>query len=345
MNIIRRPLPIPSKLKKIRIYDNTQIVDAQVCLRLHYLRHTEWLNDENTKIWFDFGAAWHSAMDVIWKLMSEKKLKIQAVCDRAFEAWCIEWEDRGRPGPDDIDEDNMEVMGIRNPMVAHEMIHYYIERRTPLFMNKTFRLISVEEPFAVPLMEDGSILYTGRWDKVIALEGSIRGIEHKTTTAFKWPRNLREEYLKSFVPNNQIDGYIYSGKAKHGKKFRGIYVDIALVHKDIHDKFELLPIERDDGALDAWLWETHYIINEIERNREALQDVRSTDGYMAAFPKKTSSCYRFPHNCQYLPICSAKNNPMGIKKNPPDGWKIEQWQPFDYLQLEKIGLKKKDVIQ
>lgn len=331
--------------KKVRIYDNTQIIDAQKCPRFHYLRHTEWLTDENTKIWFDFGAAWHSAMDIIWKQMSDR-VKPAVVCDRAFEAWCAEWEDRGRPGPDDLDEDNMVEMGIRNPMVAHEMIHYYVERRSRLFQNKTFRLISVEEPFAVPIAEDGSILYTGRWDKVISLEHVIRGIEHKTTTAYKWPRNLREEYLNSFVPNNQIDGYIYSGKAKYGKKFRGIYVDIALVHKDIHDCFEMLPIERDDGALDAWLWETHYWIGEIERNRQALASVRSTDPYMAAFPKKTASCYQFPHNCQYLKaVCNACHNPMGLKKNPPEGFKAEKWEPFDYLQLEKIGLKKKDVVQ
>lgn len=337
-------------MNKIRLYDNTQIVDAQTCNRLQYLRHFEWLVEEDSKIWFDFGAAWHSSMDVIWKLMSEKRLKLNVVTDRAFEAWCKEWESRDRPGPDDLDEDNMELMGIRNPMTAHEMIHFYVERRQRLFNNKTFRLISVEEPFAVPLNKEGSLLYTGRWDKVIGLEGVIRGMEHKTTTAYKWPRNLRKEYLASFVPNNQLDGYIYSGKSKYGKKFRGIYVDIALVHKDIHDCFELLPIERNEGALDAWLWETHYYINESERNRQALRNVKPTDGYMAAFPKKTSSCYRFPHNCQYLPVCSQTDNPMGIRKDIPTDengkaiYKVEKWEPFDYLKLNKIGLKKGDVL-
>lgn len=339
---VRTPIPPPKK--KIQIHDNTQVVDSQTCPRLFYLRHREHLTDEDTKIWFAFGGAWGKAMDVIWKDMSDR-VKPEVVLDRAFEAWCAEWTSRGYPGPDDIDMDTMQEMKMRNPMVANEMLYYYIERRAPLFKNKTFKLLSVEEPFAVPLDEHGDVLYTGRWDKVISLEHRIRGGEHKTTTAHLYgTRKLKEEYLLSFVPNNQIDGYIYAGKAKYGKKFAGIYVDIALVHKDMHDVFEMLPIERDDGALDAWLWETHYWINEIDRNDQALIEVSDDDGYMAAFPKKTSACYRFPFNCQYLGICNAINNPKGLKAHPPDGFKVEKWEPFDYLQLDKIGLKKKDVV-
>lgn len=341
---------------RIRIYDNTMIVDAQTCPRLFYLRHHEFLSEADKKVWFDFGGAWGKAMDAIWQHGCGKKVNINQLAKIGFDAFCQEWVDeRGRPGPDDLTEDDLDVrsggIGFRNPVVAHEMIYFYVEKRKPMFENRTIRLLSVEEPFAVPLHKaDKTILYGGRWDKIIKIEGFVRCIEHKTTTAWQYPRKLKTEYLNSFSPNNQIDGYIYAGRFKYGKQFRGVYVDIALVHKDIHDLFELMPVSRDTGSIDAWLWDTWYWVNEIERNKAALKTVKSNDGYMAAFPKKTASCYRFPFNCQYLKICSTNSNPIGIKKDIPNDehgrpmFKVEKWEPFDYLKMEKLGLRKRDLV-
>lgn len=324
-------------------------MDAQTCPRLYWLRHHEWLTEADAKIWFAFGGAWGSAMDVIWKLCCGKKFNKNHVAELAFEAFVAEWVKRGEKDPDDIDDDELERIKFRNPATAHEMIFYYIERRTGMFQQPSIQLLSVEEPFAVPLMKENvDILYGGRWDKIIKLHGSIRAIEHKTTTAWRYPRNLREEYLKSFLPNNQIDGYIYAGRMKYGRQFNNVYVDIALVHKSQHDVFELLPIDRGPGDLEAWLWDTWYWVNEIERNLEASKTVKPSDPYMHAFPKKTASCYRFPHNCQFLPVCSTMSNPMGIKARPPKDnygnpiFRIEKWDPFDHLKLDKIGLKKEN---
>ena len=146
--------------------------------------------------------------------------------------------------------------------------------------------------------------------------------------------------MNSFSPNNQVDGYNYAGRFKYGKKWKGVWVDIAVVHKEIHNTFQLLPIERSQAAADAWLWDTNYWIEQLEENRRVLKTLPKDQPYLTAFPKSLKSCYDFPHSCPMLDICRYNQNPRMIQ--PPAYMKKEKWEPFDHLRLQKLGLKKED---
>ena len=335
----------------LRLYDNTKISTFRGCKRFYYYRHErDWVTD-NTAPALAFGSAWHSAMDVAWTIASERPaLSLDSIVALSYEAFVARWTEEGMLHPDEIGPDEAAQLLPRTPMVAMEMLYEYTEERLRLFRHPTFRLIAVEQPFAVPLDPgDPSLFYVGRFDKVYEHEGDVLIGEHKTTSLYRKNGPFMNSFTESFSPNSQIDGYLYAGHMLYGKRMRRLMIDAALVHRDVHDGFRFLPIERQFAQLEAWLWETRSWIAEIEANRSALQYQQSErylhkvePNYMAAYAKNTSACTNFG-TCQYIDLCKMWSNPMD--KDLPDGFKESHWSPFDELKLEKLGFKKEDVVE
>lgn len=161
-------------------------------------------------------------------------------------------------------------------------------------------------------------------------------VTHNTTTSYKKDGPFRADFVDSFTPNSQIDGYLYAGHSMFKDKMQGVWVDASLVHKTVHDGFMFIPVERQLPQLDAWLWETHYYIDQIEGNLSVLEERKNAGvNYLAAFPKNTGSCSNFG-GCQYADICRSVANPA-LLDEPPLGFKFEHWSPFDEIKLEKLG--------
>lgn len=237
---------------------------------------------------------------------------------------------------------------FRNAQTAAEMLFNYIEDRKGM-LRRDMILLEIEQPFAVPLdPDDESLVYVGRWDKVILHKPSdkrIIGIEHKTTAMYKKNGPFRNEFIDAFSPNSQIDGYLYSMRMRYGEKVKSIWVDASLVHKDINDGFRFLPVERLFAQVETWLWEVRYWIDQIEVNLEALHQYQvETDArkaypgghnskpleYMPAFPKNTVSCTQYG-GCPYLDVCKMYANPE--TKEVPMGFIEKKWEPFDELLI------------
>src|SRR4030095_813518 len=102
---------------------------------------------------------------------------------------------------------------------------------------------------------------------------------------------FRGDFLDSFSPNSQVDGYQYAAGPLYEGKLKSIWIDAALVHKTVHDGFKFIPIDRAGLALDAWLYEVDEWIYQIEGHTEALTYPEVIEGpVMKAFPRNTSSC-------------------------------------------------------
>ncbi|KKL54935.1 hypothetical protein LCGC14_2260390, partial [marine sediment metagenome] len=226
----------------------------------------------------------------------------------------------------------------RTPGVAAEMIAHYIKQRKDFIKHVT--VIEVEAPFAVPLDPDNPLLwYIGKVDKIVEWEGRIWGIEHKTTTSYKKNGPFKATFIDSFSPNSQIDGYLHSLHMNYGDKVKGILIDAALVHKQVHDGFKFIPILRATEQLDAWLWEARNWILRIQLEDHSLEEDEQQDTHMKAFPKNTDACQDFFTNCTYINECKGRSNPLTYV-NPPEGMVVKKWEPFDLLNLDKIGMKK-----
>lgn len=317
-----------------KYYDNTRVSTAKNCMRQYYLRHVrDWRRDGNAPA-LAFGSSWHEAMDVVWSMASGPASDAD-IREAAMVKFDAKWVEEGFKSRDELTPADITYLGARTPGVAAEMLHNYIKMRRPFLAD--IELLAVELPFAVPLFPDNpNILYIGRYDKVFRYNGQVYLGEHKTTSSYKKDGPFRDDYLESYSPNSQVDGYMYSAHLKYGDELAGIWIDAALVHKTVHNGFKFIPINRKFNMLSSWLYETRFWVNTIQAQDQELIN-KDHDDYLAAFPKNTGACNHYA-GCTYRDICRMIANPHK-EANPPMGYIEDHWEPFDVLGLEKIGLK------
>lgn len=320
-----------------RYYDNTRLKDYKTCPRYYYLRHVRHFVRDGTKLALIFGLSWHEAMNVVWGLAHSDKTNDE-IAKLSMQAFHREWIKEGLPAWNDITPDQEAWMSPRTPAVAAEMLFNYIAQRRPWIQSG--KVLSIERPFAVPLdPADPNTYYIGRLDKVFELNSEILVIEHKTTTMYKKEGGFRDEWRDSWSPNSQIDGYSHASHMIWGKAVRRVLVDGALVHKQVHDKFVFVPVERQFEMLDIWLEETKDWIERVEREK-SIYAAQTSGGQIAkmlsVFPKNTESCGNWG-GCVYRDICRFTSNPDTVEL--PAGYKIEKWEPFDILKLNQLGMQ------
>jgi hypothetical protein len=319
----------------MRLYDNTRLTAYKRCPRYYFFRHVLHWETTGLKAALVFGSSWHAAMDVIWSGIRTKDR--QELAREAYTAFLNTWLEAGMLHPDEMDYEMQKELSPRTPGHAMEMIVAYIETRAKTADD--FELIHTERPFCVPIdPADPTLFYVGKIDKIVKRRGKIMGIEHKTTTAYKKDGPFRANFLDSFSPNSQVDGYLYTLHIMFPGEVGGVWVDASLVHKQ-EEGFQFIPIERQLGHLDTWLWEVRWWINSIEEQMKQLAVNSPDDPYMRAFPKNTNSCFDFNTACAYHLPCKSWPNPLkqASETEPPGGYVHSIWNPLDHIEgLEKI---------
>lgn len=319
-----------------KFFDNTMLASYKRCPREFYLRHVRSWRGGGISPALSFGLSWHEAMDVVWAGINGGS-DPRAVLDAAHYAFLEKWKEQGMNPEPDLEEQNR--LGARTPMVAREMLYHYIQQRSDFIKNSTLRYI--ERPFAVPIFADRSdIWYIGRLDKWVRSDrGDEIIIEHKTTSEYKKEGGFKTTYLEGWSPSSQIEGYIFSGRMQEKKKPpRYVWIDAALVHKSVHDKFKFIPISHATGGIESWLWEARDWIMRVESELTRLEESDSDAKHMQAFPRNTDSCSGKYGLCSFINVCRTCHNPAQLKA-PPEGFIEEKWEPFDTLGLEAIMTK------
>ncbi len=320
------------------LFDNTRLTDGDNCLRFFYWRHIRHFTGDGVSYPLLFGLSWHAAQDIIWPGCQKIK-DDDTLASLALGAFVDQWQQAGGKLQDQMTDDEIFKSGFRNENTAFEMIYAYIKQRRTFI--EGIEIIKVELPFAVPLDPNNpNLLYVGRIDKVIRWNGSIWGIEHKTSSMYKKDGGFRATFIDSFSPNSQIDGYTHALRMLYGKELKGIMVDAALVHKTVQ-AFSFIPIERTFNMLDSWRWEALERVKKLREQKANLKKAQASDNFMAAFPKNTSSCIQFNASCPYLGLCKFIENPIGLNHVPP-GYAENKWEPFDILKLASIGVTPED---
>lgn len=328
-------MPVKKKKPPLRLYDNTRLSAFKKCPRYYYYRHVRHWEALESKTALAFGAAWHKAQEIIWPAICAGQDK-RVVIEAAYAAWITEWVEQGQPHPREINYELEKEMSPRTPSTGLEMIAAYVDERYNKI--RDVEIISVEKPFVVPLdPHDDSLFYIGKIDKVVKDKFSrqrIRGIEHKTTTAYRKEGKFRSSFLDSFSPNSQVEGYLYALHMTYGSdKVGGVWVDAALVHKT-ETGFQFIPVEKQIQHLDQWLWNTRYWIDMIEANTAHLATLSKDDPYMAAFPQRTESCFDFNAACEHILTCRGYPNPMG--KDTPPGFRVHKWDPLEFVDAAPL---------
>lgn len=325
----------------MRYVDNTMISTYRACPRKFYFRHIRDWRPEGTALALAFGLSWHEAMDIVWGLAASDKSDSE-IHELAMDAFEDIWTREGLPPRTELSLDMIEAMAPRTPSIASEMVAHYIDQRRPML--KQFEMLAIERPFAVPLSaEETGLWYVGRIDKIFKKGKDVIVGEHKTTSWYAKEGSFRFEFIDSFSPNSQVDGYLHAGHMLYGDDLRSVWVDAALVHKKYHDRFKFIPIDRQIAQLSAWLSDTKQWIGLIEQDTAVLDDERNRSeprDHLACFRKNTDACHQYNRPCSYINMCKGWSNPE--QNEMPEGFVMERWSPFDVLELSKIGMKKEE---
>lgn len=307
-------------------YDNTKISCYKECPRKYFLRHVmHWTVDYSRKApALVFGGAWHEGMDAIWASQGEPN---GDKVERAVSAFRTHWEENEYTFKLSLEE--AEELGARTPGVAHEMFFSYCGTRERLLEEATVH--SIEQPIAMPFPELEDTWYVGKLDKVFSWSGYQHIMEHKTTTAYAVKGQFQPDWVESWSSASQVKGYQLVGSVYY-PKLQDVWIDGALVHKKIHDAFKLVPVGHSWPLLQDWIGDTKQWIVRIQTDLQKYADEGLRSG---AFPRNEDQCFGKYSRCPFLSICSTIADPTLLDKEPI-GFRVEKWEPFSELGLEKL---------
>lgn len=320
-------------------FDNSMLDSFRACPRRFLYRHI--LNWAPDTISHDlvFGLCWHTAMDIVWAKASDKSIDDSQLATLAMTAFIETWFSHypaEKENTETIFASSEDERFPKTPGRARDMLFHYIRRKRATLA--TYEIIGIETPFIVPLPEFQRTFYVGRKDKTYRVEG--KGIvdgDHKTC------KTDGDTWKNTFFPNSQMDGYMYSGYIQFGDEYWGIEIDGALCQKGSAKSaredyppgigFTIVPIQRKLGFVESWLWDTTFLIKQIEAHKEMLALCKPEDEYLKAFEKHTTACGYF-RGCEFRQLCKFYENPLMLEE-VPRGYKVEKWTPFDILDVTK----------
>jgi hypothetical protein len=315
----------------VKCYDNTRVSAYKTCPRMYLLRHQLHWRPEGTAIALSFGLSWHDAQDIVWGYA--KKFTVEETAALAFEVFKKTWAKEGLPV-----EISLEKLGFyepRTPGIAAEMLYNYTDTRWKMLQECD--VVAIEKPFAVPIPGMPGHWYIGRLDKVVDYNAQRLVIEHKSTTAYATAGGFRTDFLDSWYMSAQVKGYQFGGGLFYGN-INAVWVDAALVHKKVHDAFRFVPVAHNFALLSEWLDNTKKWIAEISAEEDLYADVKRLLPGM--FKRNDESCYGKYGACSYIDICRSIPDPS-VLEEPPPGFVVEKWEPFDILGFNKLLGKEK----
>lgn len=306
--------------------DNTKLSAYKDCPRKFFLRHIMHWRGQGTALPLAFGGAWHAAMDVVWQLgATTSPDELQQM---AFAAFLDKWCEEGLPA--ELDVDQIAAYGTRTPGIAANMLHNYIAARERYLHEST--VVSIEQPFAVPLPNVPRTWYVGRLDKVINYAGQRLVIEHKTTSIYRKEGFFEWAWSDSWNTDSQVLGYEFGATLYHDH-IDGVWIDAALCHKNVHNGFKFIPVKHTLDLVKEWLGDTEQWVERINRDTLLFNEYEHLT--RGVFPKNTNSCYGKYGACGYLDICRTTSD-VRADQEPPFGYMVEKWEPFETLGLEAI---------
>jgi hypothetical protein len=307
--------------------DNTKISAYKDCPRKYFLRHVMNWRGEGIAMPLAFGGAWHAALDVVWKL-GNKQLDTRDLTQAAMSGFFDKWIEEGLPGEPNMEQ--LTMMTPRTPGIAAEMLYNYIEIRKNYLRDA--EVLSIEQPFAVPMPSIPHTWYVGRLDKVLQYQGQTIVLEHKTTSLYRKEGNFETNWVDSWNVDSQVIGYEF-GAGLYYPSIDGVWIDAALCHKTVHNGFKIIPIKHTVDIIAEWLGDTEQWVERI--NKDEILFAQYSHLTKGVFPKNTNSCFGKYGACSYLDVCRTTSD-VRKGQEPPFGYVVEEWSPFETLGLETI---------
>lgn len=306
MSITENPLYAKLFTDGALMLDNTSLETIITCPRRAYYYLIRKRESDGKKEPLNFGSAIHEALAHRY---NNPTLYADAGLREASIAAALSWFE-ANPQPEDA---------WRTPDLAVRVIQKYYETymAEPFVVNSDDKGLIVERSFAIPIgvIGDIPVIWTGKLDLDVTLEGGEWLADHKTTSM------LGAQYFQQFQNASQFIGYSWAMRQLTGRKPRGVLINAIAVRrptktgKEIEFARERVPIS--EGQVNEWQNNTMRIIATFLGYLES--------GY---FPMHTAYCVNKFGLCPYFDVCTLPEEQREIMLGSR-AFKDVTWSPLN----------------
>ena len=298
-----------------KVHDATKIQAFMKCRRRYFFEYVTGWRSETPNVNLVFGSAWHRVMEVIFDGGSILE------AGKAFEA---EYREVFPPNWDEANKPKTLFNAVR---AIPQYLAQYGDQ------DKDLEVLHIEVAGSVAISSTKNVHF--KTDTILRnREGMYLSMEHKTSKRFSfgWAAQWRQKFqvgtynhvLHSMYPPEEVYGVIINGffvtdppkMKKNGEPYANA--------KD--NEFHRVPVRMNLDAMNAWLHDALYYVEEIEDDFQRLAETKEDDSIMKAFPRNREACADFG-SCPFLDWCSSWHNPIQHAEEPPVGMKVEHWDP------------------
>lgn len=313
--------------------DYSSLTTYMSCPREFLFQYVMHLRPGGQSIHLVFGSCWHYGLESTYNLLLEDPNLSPLDCTinsvKAFNAlWKLDGEPHWK---------NEDIIFPKSPGHAANMYKAYWDRFLKLD-TQGHSILAVEAPFALDLSHGDYKLpnYIGRIDLILndGADG-ILIIDHKTAKAVY--KTSPQSYEMSF----QTDGYLTAGRIFYDK-IPSICYRMALCQKSKID-FHPITVNKRVASIEHFLSNLVHYVTDIQHDLQLLKQDKAecskrTD-ILKSFPRKPGyACTSFSTTCAYYDLCKLRNNPLPWLERPPQGFKINEWDPDLHEQRTKERL-------
>jgi hypothetical protein len=258
-------------------YENTQYQFAwnssslgafKECARKYQYKYILGYQRKGEGLHIRFGSLFHEALERYDRLVVSGSEPASAILDTVRFLLNATWDgrsedDAGAPWDSGDTKKNRETL-VRS-------VVWYIEHYNP-DPAKTFILATGEPaielafaselPFDTPVNGD-PYLYTGHIDRMVTYGDDLFITDRKTTQAA-----IGGYYFDRFNPDNQMTGYIYTGKVTFKVPIAGVMLDVAQIQVGATN-FARAFTSRTGAQVEEWLKDTQYYTELAVRYADA----------------------------------------------------------------------------
>jgi len=306
------------------IIDSSKIgEDFLHCKRKYFFANILGWTGVDPSIHLVFGESWHRAQEVL--LINKYHPESILPAMERFEEYYREFFS---PTADDIHYP-------KTPGRALEALVQYVKTYGATDSNN-WECLHTEIAGAAPLLRGKKIYF--RLDSILRnrLNNKILSREHKTGSRLdnKW----RDKWILAI----QMGTYTHVLFCVYPPEdVLGISINGAIFRKN-DTEFVRVPVNKTPAMMEAWLADMDAYLAEIDIEMEKLAMSDPDKTVLHAFPRNPRNCMDY-YGCKFHPYCCAWPNPLRNCESPPQGMKVEFWNPMEREHKKTIDFEGREV--